>query len=465
MSAELIYNLVYDYYETRIAMGVYRCGDILPSIPKIAEGFQMAPLTVRSALTRLEKKGYIRIVPRKPAEVIYRIDESHVRQNAASYFVPRMAGLIDFCQSGKLLIEPVWEYAQFNLSEEKRLFLKSKLAEAGKVELPVSVRHHLYVFAALKNKLFLNFYWEVLRYMRFPYLASNSTHQERDQVFLFNKNENQIEFMKEAFEGDYGNSLKYLQDFCLWAQKEYDLEDKEQIPFCWNIYWQRPQLCYTLVSHIILEIIRGTYPEGSVLPSMPIMSKQLKVSYRTLRRTLSILGSLGVIRLHQGKAAEVCTDIEQIDFSRQEIKEGARLYRESLQFMAITIRPVLLFTLENARKEDQEYLADAFAQMLRQNTCHKCFKITIGFIIEKCPSATVRECYRKLSEFMVWGYPFTRYRVKKQQLKNEYASMVQRAAPCLKDGDWACFADYWKDLMACEQQKAEHFLFKNNIRL
>ena len=71
MSAELIYNLVYDYYETRIAMGVYRCGDILPSIPKIAEGFQMAPLTVRSALTRLEKKGYIRIISRKPAEVIY----------------------------------------------------------------------------------------------------------------------------------------------------------------------------------------------------------------------------------------------------------------------------------------------------------------------------------------------------------------------------------------------------------
>lgn len=42
-SEKMIYNLVYDYYETRILMGASRYGEYLPSIPRIGESFQMAP--------------------------------------------------------------------------------------------------------------------------------------------------------------------------------------------------------------------------------------------------------------------------------------------------------------------------------------------------------------------------------------------------------------------------------------
>lgn len=457
-NADLICNLIYDYYETRIALGANRYGDLLPPIPRIGKEFQMAPRTVRAALSQLEEDGYIEVSPRKPAKVIYRTDPALVRENAARYFVPRQDGILDFCQAGKLIVEPVWEFAQNRLDKETWALLNEKLAETRNVNLPVSTRLYLCVFGALHNKLILNFYWELLRYIRIPYLANHNVHDTRDQEILADGKENELEFMKGEFEGDFGKGICELIDFCSRAEEQYGLSEKEKIPFCWNVYWQRPQLCYTYVTRIISEIIKGTYPVGSSLPSMTDMSKQMNISYRTLRRTLSILDSLGIIRLHQGKVTEVCEDIPQIDFERPEVKSGFQLYRESLQFVALTVRPVFLYTLQNVKKDACDELVQDFIGMYEQNNCQLCFKKTMDFVIEKCPSAAVRECYCRLSDFLVWGYPFMRYRVRKQCLQEAYAQTVGAAAVVLKNGDWEGFADLWSGLMKNEQQKAEQIL-------
>lgn len=428
-NADLICNLVYDYYETRILFGACRYGENLPAIPRIGGSFQMAPRTVRAALSRLEKNGYIEISPRKTAKVIYQASADQIKENAALYFVPRCSGIIDFCQAGKLLIEPVWEYAQKSCDKESWDRLKEDMAKLKNVDLSISTRMHIQVFSDLGNKLILNFYWELLRYIRFPYLANHGMHEERDRELLA--------FCAEM-DGAYGR--------------------KEKVPFYWNIYWQRPQLCYTMASRIITEIIKGTYPVGGTLPSMPVMSKQLNVSYRTLRRTLCILDSLSIIRLHQGKVSEVCEDIEQIDFQRPEVKEGFRLYRESLQFMALTVRPVFLYTLEHVEKEDLEKLRHGFIQLLSENQSERCFKLALDFIVERCQSAAVRECYTRLAEFLVWGYPFALYRIRKQHLHKEYTQMVRKSAELLENDDWEGYADSWKALMEYEQKRAEKIL-------
>jgi DNA-binding transcriptional MocR family regulator len=86
-----------------------RKGERLPSIPQICGIFQMAPATVRSALALLEKEGYIQVDARRAAQVIYQASPSRFRENAAKYFVPREAGILDLAQSGLLLFEPLWE--------------------------------------------------------------------------------------------------------------------------------------------------------------------------------------------------------------------------------------------------------------------------------------------------------------------------------------------------------------------
>ena len=460
-SDKLIYNLVYDYYETRILMGVCRYGENLPSIPKIRETFRMAPRTVRAALTRLEENGYIEITARKPARVIYQANAEQLRENAAMYFVPRRAGLIDFCGAGLLLVEPVWLYAQNSLDKDSWERLKKRMSEEWMMDLSVSTRLHLHVFYELQNKLFLNFYWELLRYIRFPYLSRRDMHQERDRELLTDGKENESEFMRITFEDDFNASMRKLLEFCADAEGEYGLKEREPIPFCWNIYWQRPQLCYTLVSRIIVKIMNGTYPVGSSLPSLAQMAKQLNVSYRTLRRTLSILDSLGVISSHQGKVAKVCLEVGTVDFERTEVKEGLRLYRDSLQFMALTVRPVLLYTLQNVEQEQRDLLADGLETIYRQDACYLCFKLVGDFIITNCPLATVRECYRVLSEFIVWGYPFVLRRAERPNLQEEYAAVIYKAKNLLKDGEMEGFADTWKSLLEQDLLKAGRILSEN----
>ena len=103
------YRLVYEYDEARILFGYYRYGESLPSINRICDVFQMAPATVRNALTLLEKKGLIRVDARKTAKVIYRTTPEELRKNAVKYFAPREAGIQELCESGKLLLEPLWQ--------------------------------------------------------------------------------------------------------------------------------------------------------------------------------------------------------------------------------------------------------------------------------------------------------------------------------------------------------------------
>ncbi|WP_125142173.1 GntR family transcriptional regulator [Clostridium transplantifaecale] len=457
-SDKLIYNLVYDYYETRILMGVCLYGEELPSIPKIGETFRMAPRTVRAALSRLEEKGYIEVTARKPARVIYQADEARFRENAAMYFVPRRAGIIDFCGAGLLLVEPVWMYAQSSLDKDTWEKLKKNLSEAWMTDLSVSTRLHLHAFDELQNRLFLNFYWELLRYIRFPYLSRKDMHSERDRELLVDGKENESEIMRVTFEDDFNAGMRKLLMFCARAEEEYGLKEMEPIPFCWNVYWQRPQLCYTLVSRIITVIMKGTYPIGSSLPSLSNMAKQLDVSYRTLRRTLSILGSLGIISCHRGRVAEVCFEIGPIDFGRAEVKEGLRLYRESLQFMALTVRPVLLYTLQNVEKEQRDSLTAGFEEISRQDKCYLCFKLVSDFIVTNCPLATVRECYRVLDEFIVWGYPFVLNRAKRPDLREEYAKVICKAEKSLKKGELESFADTWKNLLEQDLLKANQIV-------
>ena len=137
-----------EYFETRILYGFYVYGDRLPSIQKLCVIFAMAPATIRSALGQLEKQGYIKVDARKGSEVIYQASPAKFRENAARYFGVRREGIADLFQSAELLFEPLWE---------TRIIMSNGLAQ--------------------------NLYWEVIRYLRFPYLMAVSyTHLNRKKV-------------------------------------------------------------------------------------------------------------------------------------------------------------------------------------------------------------------------------------------------------------------------------------------
>ena len=66
-----LYELIYEYYESRILFGYYKYGDSLSSVSVICSTFQVGRNTVRAALAKLEEKGYIVTEERRAAEVVY----------------------------------------------------------------------------------------------------------------------------------------------------------------------------------------------------------------------------------------------------------------------------------------------------------------------------------------------------------------------------------------------------------
>ena len=146
---------------------------------------------------------------------------------------------------------------------------------------------------------------------------------------------------------------------------------------------------YTLVSVIIREILTGIYPVGSYLPSLPQMENKYKVSLTTVRRTLSILEALGVTRSFQGKGTQVFMAPVEIDFTLLDIREGLRLYRESVQLLALTAGGITQYTLEYVQEGKRKELGDRLMMIQEQKKSYNCFEVILTFIKEECPLPSV----------------------------------------------------------------------------
>ena len=151
-----LYRLVYEFYEARIIYGFYVYGDRLPSIQKISAIFQMAPATVRSALSKLEKNGYISVEQRKAASVIYKCEPGQFRKNAAEYFVCRRDGIIDLIKSGKVLFEPLWEEGLRRWEDKDWEILTDSIVKNVSGTVSMSVKFYILAIGALNNRLALN---------------------------------------------------------------------------------------------------------------------------------------------------------------------------------------------------------------------------------------------------------------------------------------------------------------------
>ena len=162
--------LVYDFYVTRILFGYYSYGDSLPPMQKISEYFRLAVPTVRTALKLLEKEGYIEISAPKAARVIYKASGKDYLRNIARYRSARKEGLLDMRQVNRLLLAPLLN-AGISAGDESSLKDRWKKMKDNEFDgMSVSIGLYTSALAYLDNYLIMNFYWEMNRYTRIPYM-------------------------------------------------------------------------------------------------------------------------------------------------------------------------------------------------------------------------------------------------------------------------------------------------------
>ena len=439
-------ELIYDYYESRILFGHYKYGDPLPSISQICDIFQVGRNTVRAAFSRLNEKGYILSEERKASIVVYQGTPEDFEKNQASYFVPREDGIRDFSLAAKLLFLTVWEKELKNSSKLNQIIPYRKKYEKFMDEAPSMVKFCVENIFPMNNGLLSNLYWECLRYVNFLHSdwKAEDLAQALGTPMPSSLTLSQILQLEENY---YSIKRQELMEFINVTREKYHLESIKPIPFKWNIYRQRPQVRYSLAAKIIGEIFWGRYPIGSFLPPLTDMAEQYGVSLITVRRTLSVLNSLGVTTSYRGSGTKVCMESKPIDLSTSDIHEDLRLHRESLQFLALTIRGVLLFTLEATPIERYQKLAQDLSEVREKKQGFLCFGIILDFICEECPSAMVRECYSKLEDFIVWGCIMVLPLLKSERFTTMHDKGIQQMEIHLSSHDIEAFANDCQALM------------------
>lgn len=435
-----LYELIYEYYESRILFGILKYGDQLSSVPKICASFRRGRNTVLAALDKLEEKGYIVTEERKVARVVYRADEATYRRNAANYFVPRREGILDFPCAGNLLFLPVWEAGLQNLERSAGTDMgtdtRGRQSLARSNTMPGSAKNLLDILCTFHNDLLLDLYWQFLRYINFLF------DQGSGKPLLWHSDGEQ------GFDCSYLNLQRRVLNFVASYSADHPLENREQIPFKWTIYRRRPQVRYTLAALIIREILWERFPVGGYLPSMTKMAEQYQVSLSTVRRALSVLHALGVTRPYMGIGIRVSLEPADSDIlATSEIQENLRLHGEGLQILALTVRRVTIFTVESATDEKREKLLQELKKLERKTSGILCMDVLLSFISRECPSVIIRECYGKLRELIAWGYIVSAVCMGSGQLDTDFADVITQLESDLQAGDLNRFAGGWQSFI------------------
>lgn len=403
-------DILYDYFASRILFGYYVLGDTLPSASYICKHFQVSALTVRAAFARLREEGFIKTTERKLATVVYHPDEQVEQQYLQSFFA-RKEGMEDICRNAGLLFGPM---AQVFFRQQDDISLKRIRSQLKKMQGHPAKQITLFYSEAmhpLNNALALNLYWEVVRYLRTPYLrrpvnfddtdVQAAKHIERMLALIETRRSGQASEEMLSF------SRNVTQSF--WGRLPTAPDAGRQVepcPFEWQIYRDHPQLCYTLAAKIIDRIDRGIYVLDELLPSCQALAQEYGVSLITMRRTLELLCDMRVTETHNGIGTKVVAgkNVGTPDFSHSQIRKSLILFLQALQIGALTCKSIAVHTLS--------FLDDTGLQALGRNIQrhtekHKAFligEICLQFIGKNSPSAFIREVYRQLYQLLLWGH-------------------------------------------------------------
>lgn len=465
MQSNSMTDIIYDYFTSRILFGYYLPGDRLPSIRYVRQQFQVSAQTIRSAFAKMREHGYIETIERKHSIVIYHPDEHQIQQYQYS-FLSRREGMIDICRSFKILFGPIaLHYFQMQ-NKDSINQIRSQLKKLHGHSSKQLMLFYLKAMQPLNNPLALNLSWEVIRYLRIPYLPrvadfddtdpQSSTHIER--MLSFVENGDAAGAVNEMMTFTNNVTLGFFENIP-FAADAYD--QVEPVPFKWHIYWERPQLCYTLAAEMMKNINEQVYKPNEFLPSCHALAKEYGVSLITMRRTLELLGDMCMTETFNGIGTRVVSfeNAGYPDFSHVQIRNSLILFLQALQICALTAKNVSVHTLSSLSSEDLQALSQKIEHLIEDRITFLLSGTCLKFIGEKSPSPFIREVYRQLYQILLWGHAL--YMVyQRTRVSNVYVATALELKKLLQNQDIQGFAAKLTEILEINVRVSKNMLLE-----
>lgn len=439
--------IIYSALKTQIQFGVYHVGERLPTMEDASLMFGVSIRTIRNAYKQLQQEGFITISKKIGVRVHVEYSKKEIEQHIQVFFTERKDALIDLGKSMRILLSGAqWlgfkRVASYQLDKIEELAGRDDIAPPHKMIL-----QHQLIYGALHNDMLMRLVWQIFMFFLSPFLSvpENLKGLEPEQsplphmIDLCRKqNWTGLRIAIETFQEQISAALYRFYETRITLPVP-----KTQESFQWSSYKKVSQRCYTLGLEIMVGIKRGVYPVGSKLPSLRALAEEKHVSIDTVRRTLSLLNSIGVTVTRNGIGTYILSteDIAaHCDFTVPAVKKRLLDFIQSLQIIASSCRRAAEITFSSANTDAIRQCKDRLTMLRQEQRCDLAAYSILELIIHLAPYHAVRSVYTSLFYQLLWGYPIRNMRGSHETLNRHYLPCLTSLLDCLSNEDIEGFA-------------------------
>lgn len=463
------YNLIYEYFTLRFHFQYYRYGDMLPSVETLRRDFCVSAQTVKNTMKRLHAEGYI-TTDRLRYKVIFQQSPKERNDFIRGFLSERTAAMSDLIQSTTAIFSGMIIHGLRRMEKED---IKQLSVFADRMDADDIICFFYIILKKAGNPLALNLYWETAIFVGFSLFDCNRKHGFLNEILFRQELEKIVGYIQENDTVSAYNSIRRFQDELLKGISQYEKQHRTFAQtaaprsFVWRLYHDRPQRCYSLALWFLHHIYMGDYQDVQYLPSYQKMAEITDTSVSTVRRTVSLLSRLGVVRPDNGKGIRIfsgntlaCTS----DLSDSSVRNIMIYFFQAFELVTYSCRTVTLLTLEKLTAEEREKLIMDLETFSWAGLYENAFWCYLICITRHCPLAAVREVYRKIYCLFLLGHALKLSFVATDRTDAEIKSLSETMIKHLKNGDFHGFAESVAAFTQTELPITEKFMTASGFK-
>lgn len=448
--------MIYDHFFTRICLGFYQEGDTLPSIGEAREMFGVSTRTIRKAYHMLEEGGYLSISRGRNAVVIRGAPGGQCREVCVAYFAARRDAILDLSWMAKKILPEIFLRGFLMMDGEGLDGLALSVEKMRIQNLQTQLQCFCRILAPLGNPLLTSFFWEISVFSRMTYLRglfTDEAENERDSENLRRRFMEMID-ARRAEDSErlrtlicrfFGNCDVHVRAHFGELASRY-APASEQVPFTWRVYKGRPQQGFFIAMKLIRKIYAEDYRLGEFLPSAADLAEEYGVSVITIRRTLVLLGRLGLTETINGRGTRVIPQEESVarqGLQAPAVRKNLKIFLQTVQMLALTGEAVMLAAFPHFRPDKVRRAAEIF----RSETAYDIVPFTcMELVADSDASPCLRELYGQLSDLFGWGV-ILRFLARGSSVSGERRELIEEMRAGLAARDAGRFARGFSGLM------------------
>ncbi len=407
MEEENLYRSIYEYLLAHIYFGYYPEEKHLPSIHTLGSLFGVSTITVRSAFRLLEQEGYITSSKNKRTEILP--DLPGQPREFPGQFLLDEASQKDVYRSCQLLFPMIYYCGLNAYSEQKLPELCLILDPHSQLLYDPVVHFQACMVKGLNNSLALNLYYDMVLFTTPTYLAVMSMEKKSRKQIYADLSHRFMKILRSRSAGDRTAMWRQIQDVCSILCSHPSPPAKgfvRSTPY----RWRKQQICLSTATSLIRQVILGTYPVGSFLPSARALSEESSTAVITIRRAIVLLNDMGITETINGRGTRILPPeraLEKVRWDKPSVKKNLMAYLEAVHLLAITCRRVAEAVFPRLTPQDKAVALKSMRLAQRQGRAGMFIYIYLNLLATATELSALQDIYTQLANLLILGLPLS----------------------------------------------------------